>query len=142
MTAEHAHALGAITPEYTEKVPHLYERDGSAIHVCACGQPYDHACHEPFRAYEPRTTWGGDTPHASQDAVEKLIRVFDLLRERHQVDVMQSDLLACTCGERLPIMYGDDGHPLYNPAIRHHHEQYARAALAQRDMPTPPGAQS
>lgn len=42
-----------------EKVPHLYERDRSAIRVCTCGQPYDHACHDPFRVYEPSVTPSG-----------------------------------------------------------------------------------
>ena len=42
-----------------EKVPHLYERDRSKVHVCTCGQPYGHACHDPFRAYEPRVASPG-----------------------------------------------------------------------------------
>lgn len=59
---------------------------------------------------------------------EGLVQAFALLRERHQVDVMQPGLLACVCGERLPILYDDEGQPLYNPIIRHHHEHYASAA--------------
>jgi hypothetical protein len=63
---------------------------------------------------------------------ETLVGIFDAVREEHLIDVMQAGLLACTCGERLPIFYGDDGQPLYNPAIRHHHEQQA-AALFDSD---------
>lgn len=69
---------------------------------------------------------------AMSDAIvgeyEGLVQTFDLLRERHQVDVMQPGLLACVCGERLPIIYGADGQPAFNPIIRHHHEHYASAA--------------
>lgn len=58
---------------------------------------------------------------------DELTRLFDAVRADHVIDVMQPGLLACTCGERLAIVYGDDGAPRYNPAIRHHHEQYAAA---------------
>ena len=72
------------------------------------------------------------TPTQADDAIvgeyETLVQTFDLLRDRHQVDVMQPGLLACVCGERLPIVYDDEGQPLYNPIIRHHHEHYASAA--------------
>ena len=71
-------------------------------------------------------------PTPTTDAVvseyETLLQAFDLLRERHQVDVMQPGLLACVCGERLPIVYDAEDQPLYNPIIRHHHEHYASAA--------------
>lgn len=63
------------------------------------------------------------------DRTDALAALFDDVRREHLIDVMQSSLLACTCGEQLPVVYGDDGRPTYNPAIRHHHEQYARAVV-------------
>lgn len=36
----------------SDPVPHLYERDRTAIRMCTCGRFYGHRCHEPFRAYE------------------------------------------------------------------------------------------
>lgn len=38
----------------SDPVPHLYERDRSKVHVCTCGRPCEHPCHDAFRAYEPR----------------------------------------------------------------------------------------
>jgi hypothetical protein len=76
----------------------------------------------------PTPDYESHCPDVVVSEYEGLVRAFDLLRGRHQVDVMQPGLLACVCGERLPIVYGAEGQPLYNPIIRHHHEHYASAA--------------
>ena len=61
--------------------------------------------------------------------VKALAALFDNIRAEHQVDVMQPDLLGCTCGASLRIERGNEGQPLYNPIIRHHHEKQAEAVV-------------
>lgn len=65
----------------------------------------------------------------ARDQTAELTALFDAARTRHQIDVFQPGLLGCTCGASLPVAYGDDGQPLHNPAIRHHHEQMAEAVV-------------
>lgn len=55
-----------------------------------------------------------------------LIALLDNVRAAHMSD---GDGACGGCGQPLPILRGDDGRPLFNPYIRHHHEQMALALL-------------
>lgn len=88
----------------------------------------------------------GDGAALNADLAAKQIRgltaLFDAVRAEHTIDVMQQGLLACVCGERLPITYDEEGRPAYNPAIRHHHEKYAAAVVAAEWAPSKVADQS
>ncbi len=56
-----------------------------------------------------------------------LVGTFELVREQHRFDG-----LTCACGVTVEIVRDEEGQPVFNPLIRHHHEQYAAAFLAAR----------
>ncbi|GGO86673.1 hypothetical protein GCM10011584_09550 [Nocardioides phosphati] len=63
------------------------------------------------------------------DLAERVTEILARVRDEHVVDVFQPNLLGCTCGASLLIRCGDDGQPLYNPIIQHHHQEMASAVV-------------